>query len=270
MFASLPDLVDEIADGALVGVPADDAGVAMAATRELIRRGARDLRLFCLPRGGLAVDVLVGAGCVAEIETAAVALGEHRPAPCFTRALETGRLRVADATGPALHARLAATERGVPFMPMRGLIGSDVLAGRPDWRVVDDPLAEAGEPLVLLPAVELDVALFHCPAADAAGNLWIGRRRELATLARAAERTLATCEEIVPGSFFADERDAAGALSSLDVDAIALAPMGARPLALAGHYGVDADALDAYAEAARSEEGFRAWLDHALGQAVLA
>ena len=283
MFASLPDLADEIADGALVGVPADDAGVAMAATRELIRRGARDLRLYGLPQGGLAVDMLVGAGCVAEIETAAVALGEYGRAPCFTRAVETGRLRVKDATCPALHAQLTASERGVPFMPIRGPIGSEILAHRADWRVIDNPLADGddgdgdgdgdgddGDRLVLVPAVQLDVALFHCPAADEHGNLWIGRRRELATLAHAAERTLVTCEEIVPGSFFETERDAAGALSSLYVDGIALAPMGARPLALAEHYGVDGDALGAYAAAAGSEAGFRDWLDHALGQAVLA
>jgi glutaconate CoA-transferase subunit A len=270
MFKSLPELADDVADGARLGVPADYAGVAMAATRELIRREARDLRLYCLPQGGLAVDMLVGAGCVAEIETAAVSLGEYGPAPCFTRAVEAGRLAVKDSTCPALHAQLTATERGAPFMPLRGLIGSDIVAGRADWRVVDNPLAEAGDPVVLLPAVKLDAALFHCPAADEAGNLWIGRRRELATLAHAAERTLVTVEEIVPGSFFDSERDAAGALSSLYVDTIALAPMGARPLGLAEHYGVDADALEAYAQAAKSETSFKDWLDHALGQAVLA
>jgi glutaconate CoA-transferase subunit A len=274
MFHSLPELADAVPDGARVGVPADYAGVAMAAARELIRREARDLRLYCLPQGGLAVDMLIGAGGVGEIETAAVSLGEYGPAPCFTRAVEAGRLPVKDATCPALHAQLTATERGVPFMAIRGLIGTDILAQRADWRVIDNPLADGdeggGDPLVLLPAVQLDVALFHCPAADEEGNLWIGRRRELATLAHAAARTLVTVEEIVPGSFFETERDAAGALSSLYVDGIALAPMGARPLALGDDYGVDADAIQAYAEAAKSEAGFRAWLDHALGQAVLA
>lgn len=270
MFQSLPELADAVPDGAHLGVPADYAGVAMAATRALIRRGCRDLRLYCLPQGGLAVDMLIGAGCVGELETAAVSLGEYGQAPCFTRAVEAGTLAVKDATCPALHAQLTATERGVPFMPIRGLIGTDILAHRPDWKTVDNPLAGGGDPLVLLPAVRLDLALFHCPAADEHGNLWIGRRRELATLAHAAERTLVTVEEIVPGSFFESERDAAGALSSLYVDGIALAPMGARPLALGDHYGVDADAIQAYAAAARSEAGFRAWLDHALGQAVLA
>ncbi|MFP4126557.1 MAG: CoA transferase subunit A [Alphaproteobacteria bacterium] len=279
MFQSLPELADAVPDGARLGVPADDGGVAMAATRELIRRGCRDLKLYCLPQGGLAVDLLIGAGCVHEIETAAVSLGEYGPAPCFTRAVEAGTLQVKDATGPALDAQLTATERGVPFMPIRGLIGTDILAHRADWTTIDNPLAGGdpgdaaaggGDPLVLLPAVRLDVALFHCPAADEEGNLWIGRRRELATLAHAAARTLVTVEEIVPGSFFARERDAAGALSGLYVDGIALAPMGARPLALGDHYGVDADTLAAYARAATSEAGFKDWLDHALGQAVLA
>jgi glutaconate CoA-transferase subunit A len=270
MLLSLPELADRVPDGALVGVPPDYSGVAMALTRELIRRPARDLRIFCLPQGSIQVDMLIGAGCVADVETAAVTLGEYGAAPCFSRAVEEGRLVVKDSTCPALHAQLTATERGVPFMPIRGLIGTDILAHRADWKVVDNPLEEAGDPLVLLPAVKLDVALFHCPAADEEGNLRIGRRRELATLAHAATRTLVTVEEIVPGSFFERERDAAGALSNLYVEAVALAPMGARPLAHGEHYGTDADALRAYAEAAKSEAGFRAWLDHALGQAVLA
>jgi len=270
MFTTLPELAEAVPDGALLGVPTDYAGVAMAATRELIRREARDLRLFCLPQGSLQVDMLIGAGCVVEVETSAVSLGEYGPAPCFTRAVERGAIRVKDSTCPAMHAQLTAIERGVPFMPIRGLLGTDILAHRGDWKTLDNPMGEGGDPLVLVPAVRLDAALFHCPAADEEGNLWIGRRRELATLAHAAARTFVTVEEILPGSFFAREQAAAGALSGLYVDQIAQAPMGARPLGLADHYGVDGDTLRAYAEAARSEAGFRDWLDHALGQAVLA
>lgn len=270
MFLSLPELAEAIPDGACVAVPPDYAGVAMAATRELIRRDARDLRLFCLPQGGLQADMLIGAGCLEEIESSAVSLGEYGPAPCFTRAVERGEVRVRDSTCPAMHAQLTATERGVPFMPMRGLLGTDILAHRADWRTVDNPLGEGGDPLVLVPAVAPDVALFHCPAADEEGNLWIGRRRELATLAHAARRTLVTVEEIRPGSLFEREADAAGALSSLYVEGVALAPMGARPLGLAEHYGVDDDALAAYAAAAGTTAGFRAWLERALGKAVLA
>ena len=84
-----------------------------------------------------------------------------------------------DATCPALHAAFQAAEKGVPFMPLRGLIGSDLLAHRPDWKVIDNPFDD-DDPIVLLPALKPDVALFHAPIADRDGNVWIGRDRELA------------------------------------------------------------------------------------------
>ncbi|MEO1091414.1 MAG: CoA transferase [Pseudomonadota bacterium] len=264
MLRSLEALAEALPDGALVGVPADYSGVPMALTMALLRRRTRGLRLFCLPTGHLQVDVLIGAGAVAEVETSAVSLGEFGLAPCFSRACEHSEVVVRDSTCPAMHAQLTATERGVPFMPMRGLIGSDVLAHRPDWRVVDNPLSDGGDPLVLLPAIKLDVAVFHAPFADEEGNVWIGRRRELATLAHAAERSLVTVEAIRPGSIFEREGTAAGGLSALYVEAIAVAAKGAAPLGLGDVYGVDAAALGAYAKAARTREGFRQWLDARL------
>ena len=59
------EIADAVPDGALLGVPADYSGVPMAVTRALISRGARDLRLYCLPLTTMQGDMLVGAGCVA-------------------------------------------------------------------------------------------------------------------------------------------------------------------------------------------------------------
>ena len=98
----------------------------------------------------------------------------------------------------------------------------------------------------------------------------LGRRRELAALAPAAERVFVTVEEVRRKSLFADETDAAGALSGLYVERIALAPMGARPLGLGELYGADGEALRAYALAAKTQAGFDHWLAHALGHAVRA
>jgi glutaconate CoA-transferase, subunit A len=71
---------------------------------------------------------------------------------------------VRDATCPALHAQFQAAEKGVPFMPLRGLIGSDVLAHRPDWKIFDNPFGN-DDPIVLLPALKPDVVLFHAALA---------------------------------------------------------------------------------------------------------
>src|SRR4029077_7227199 len=74
-FLSLEDLVGQIADGAHIAIPPDYSFVAMRATRVLIRRKARNLRLLGVPTSGLQADLLIGAGCVAEIEAAGGGLG---------------------------------------------------------------------------------------------------------------------------------------------------------------------------------------------------
>src|SRR5512139_572880 len=192
---SIDDAIAAIVDGCMLVVPREVSGVAMAATRALIRRAVKRLHLVALPTSSLQADLLIGAGCVESIETSAVSLGEFGPAPCFTAAVMAGTIQVKDATCPALHAAFQAAEKGVPFMPLRGLIGSDLLAHRPDWKVADNPFDE-NDPIVLLPAMRPDVALFHAPLADRDGNVWIGRDRELATLAHAAKTTVVTVEKL--------------------------------------------------------------------------
>src|SRR5438128_560698 len=245
-----------ITDGCVLAVPREASGVAMAATRALIRRGVKGLHLIALPTSSLQADLLIGAGCVETIETSAVSLGEFGPAHAVT----SGAIRVKDATCPALHAAFQAAEKGVPFMPLRGLIGSDVLAQRKDWKVVDNPFGH-DDPSVLLPAIKPDVALFHAPLADRDGNIWIGRDRELATMAHAAAKTVVTVEKLHDGNLFDDPALAAGALGGFYVHAIAVAPKGAWPLGLADHYGADAAHLADYARMAASGDGFAAYLD---------
>jgi glutaconate CoA-transferase subunit A len=257
---TLDEALAPIVDGCMLLVARETAGVAMEATRALIRRGVKDLHLVTLPTSSLQADMLIGAGCVAEIETSAVSLNEHGPAPRFSAAATSGAVRIKDATCPAIHASVQAAERGVPFMPLRGVIGSDLLARRPDWTVIDNPFG-ADDPILLLPAVEADVALFHAPRADRAGNVWIGRQRELATMAHAAKKTVVTVEEVVEGDLFADPVTAAGALAGFYIEAVAVAPRGAWPLPLPDHYAADDAHLAEYARTAATAEGFAAYLD---------
>src|SRR3954469_8934214 len=153
---SVDDAVATIPDGAMVIVPREACGAPMEATRALIRRGVKRLHLVALPASTMQADMLVGAGCVETLETSAVSLGEFGPAPRFTAAILGRTIRMMDATCPALHAAMQAAEKGIPFMPLRGLIGSDILKHRPDWRVIDNPF-DNDDPIVLLPAIKPDV-----------------------------------------------------------------------------------------------------------------
>jgi len=252
-------LAARVDDGAMVAVPPDYSFVAMAATRALIRRGARNLHLLAVPQSGIQADMLIGAGCVAIMETAAVSLGELGSAPRFVAALKSGDVAIRDSTCPAIHAGLQASEKGLPFMPLRGLIGSDLLRVREDWKVSENPF-EQGDQIVVLPALKPDIALFHAPFADRNGNVWIGRRRELVTMAHAARHTMVTVEEICDIDLMADEPLAGGSIPALYVTALAVAPNGAWPLGLAGEYGPDEAHLAHYAKQARSSDGFQGYL----------
>ena len=256
---TLDALAARIEDGAMVAVPPDYSFVAMAATRALIRRGARDLHLLAVPQSGIQTDMLIGSGCIAIVETAAISLGELGAAPQFTAALKSRKIAIRDSTCPAIHAGLQASEKGLPFMPLRGLIGSDLMRVREDWKESENPFTQ-GDRIVVLPALKPDIALFHAPFADRNGNIWIGRRRELVTMSHAARGTLVTVEEIRDIDLMQDEALAGGSLPALYVTAIAEAPNGAWPLGLAGQYEPDAMHLANYAKQARSSEGFEEYL----------
>ena len=262
---SLAALAALIPDGAKLAVPADYSGVAMAATRELIRRGAKHLHLVGVPISGLQGELLIGAGCVRTVETSAITLGEFGAAPRFVEAVRYGTIELKDATCPAIHAAMQAGEKGLPFMPLRGIIGSDLLFHRDDWKVIENPF-EQGDRIVVLPAIQPDVALFHAPLADRDGNVWIGRRRELVTMAHAAKSTLVTAEEIRDESLLNDETLAAGVIPALYVTAIAEAKHGAWPVGLWDYYGPDETALQHYVTAAKTASGFARFLGEWLAE----
>jgi glutaconate CoA-transferase, subunit A len=257
---SLDDALSPITDGCMLAVPRETTGVAMAATRALIRGGLKRLHLVALPTSTLQADLLIGAGCIDTLETSAVSLGEFGPAPRFTAAILAGAIHMRDATCPALHAQFQAAEKGVPFMPLRGLIGSDLMTHRPDWKVIDNPFGN-NDPIVLLPALKPDIALFHAPLADRDGNVYIGTQRELVTLAHAAARTIVTAEKIHETNLLRDPLFAAGTLPGFYIEAVTVEPRGAWPLPLPERYGVDAAHMREYAQLAATPEGFAQYLD---------
>lgn len=274
---TVDDLAALVPDGASLTVQKGvEPDVPMALARALVRRGVRGLHVVTLPTAafpasGMLVDLLIGAGCVTSVETSGISLHELGPAPRFTAAVKSGSLRVLDATCPAVYAALQAGAKGQPFAPLRGLIGTDLLRHRPDWKVIDNPVAAPGsgpDPIVVLPALNADVAIFHAPKADAEGNVWVGNDRDRVLAAHAADTVLVTVEERVPGSFFADEALAAGTIPAALVTALAVVPGGCWPMTAGG--GCDLDAVHRYQQAARSDEGFADYLQREVLGAVAA
>lgn len=255
-------LAARVADGAVVAVGKTETGPAVALARALVRRRARGLHLVCVPTAGLQADLLIGAGCVEVVETSGITFGELGQAPAFGRAVREGRIGLRDSTCPAIYAGLQAAEKGLPFLPIRGLIGSDVAARRDDYKVIDNPFAEGeADPIVLVKAIRPDVALIHAPLADAEGNVWIGRQRGLMIMAHAARETLVTVERRFDGNLLDDPDKGPATISALYVTAVAEAPRGAWPHGLTGEYGEDGAHLALYVRLAATPEGFARYLD---------
>src|SRR4029078_12460667 len=105
---------------------------------------------------------------------------------------------------------------------------SDILAHRPDWRVIDNPFGD-NDPIVLLPAIKPDFALFHPGMADRAGNVFIGRDRELLTMAHASARTIATVEKIYDGNLMDDPALSAGTVPGVYAETMAVPRRGRSP-----------------------------------------
>ena len=269
--ASIDDLASAIPDGAKVAVPADYAGVSMAATRALIRRRVRDLHVVGVPTSGLQAELLIGAGCVKTLESSALTLGEYGPAPRFVKAVSDETIHLIDATCPAIHAALQASQKGIPFMPLRGILGSDVLKNHPDWKAIQNPFSGEEDPIVAIPAIQPDIALFHAPLADRDGNVWLGRKRELVNMAHASKTAFVTVDKIVETSLYETEEKAAGVLPALYIGKISLAPNGSWPLPFWNGANVDDAHMRRYIEMAASDAGFEEYLDRFVrGESVVA
>ena len=257
---TLDSLAARITDGASIAIATTRHGVAMRATHALIDRQVRDLHLIAVPTSGMQADLLIGAGCVATMESAGVTMDEQGQAPRFVAAVKAGSIKLKDTTCPALISAVQAGEKGIPFIPMRGLIGSDLLANRDDYRTIDNPLTDHSDPIVLLPAITPDFALFHAPMADRHGNVWIGKARELMTMAHAAKNTLITVEEVVDFDLMQNELYAPATIPAHYISACSVAKNGAWPLPLPERYKADAVEQSRYVGLAKTQQGFDSYL----------
>jgi len=259
IFVSLADLAQLISDGDKIAIPKDTSGVAMSATKELVKRRPQNLHLVCVPIGGIQADILIGAGLVSTVESSAITLGEYGIGPRFSQLLKSNEIKMLDSTCPAIYAGLQASEKGIPFIPLRGIIGSDLLENRSDWKLGENPFSE-DDPIVFLKAIKPDVCLFHAHSADKHGNVFVGRNRDLITLAHASARTLITVEKIIDDDFLSDNLRAGATLPAIYTSAISVAERGAEPLAFGEDYPEDQEFLTKYSIAAKTQLGFEKFI----------
>jgi glutaconate CoA-transferase subunit A len=245
-----------VPDGASVAMGmALESLIPFAAGHELIRQGRRDLELIG-PISDMLFDQLIGAGCVRRITAAWVGNVSAGLGHNYRRAVEHGvpnRLDLEEHSNFTVGLGLLAASMGVPYLPTRTLLGSDLARFNPRMRA-----AEPG--LLHVSAIQPDVAILHVQRADAEGhahcwgNLGLSKEAGLA-----AERVILVCEEVVaPAVILSDPNRIL--LPPRRVAAVVAAPGGAHPSPVQGYYGRDHVAFGEYHAATRAREGFLAWL----------
>ena len=160
-----------------------------------------------------------------------------------------------------MYSMVQAGSMGIPFVAVRGLLGSDILGHRGDLRVVENPFQKS-ETVVVAQPIRPDVAVFHAIRADPFGNALIpGGMRDDLMMARAARWVIVTSEEVTTKEIKGEEEGNRTFLPAVDVDQVVHAPYGAHPGSCGLSYGHDPAHIQEYIEAAKEEGTFKAYLD---------
>lgn len=227
--------------------------ISMSLVYEIVRQRRRNLTMF----GKTAVhdlDILIGGGCVDRVEAAYSFGHELRGlSPCGRRAVESGQVRVTgEISNAGFQWRFLAAAMGVPFMPVRTMLGTDTLK-HSSAKVIDDPWS--GKPIALVPACYPDVALFHVHRCDMYGNAQIdGIAVEDFELARAARRLLLTTEEIIEHEEI-QRQPWRTTIPFYLVDAVIEAPFGAHPTEMPLTYYFDEEHIAHWLEVSKTPQG---------------
>jgi glutaconate CoA-transferase subunit A len=245
--------------------------IPFAAAHELIRQGRRDLTLVG-PISDITFDQLIAAGCVRRVVAAWVGNVQHGSGYAFRRALETGvpgPLEIEDHSNLTIALGLEAAALGVPYLPTRTLLGSDLLARNPRLRVAPCPFT--GTPLTLVPALRPDVAILHVQRADPGGSChaW-GPTGVSGVAGKASRHVIVVCEELVDPAVIRSDPGRT-LLPGFLVSAVVHLPWGAHPSPVQGHYNRDhalyADYHAGSATHAATGDWLEAWVrglpDHA-------
>ena len=153
---------------------------------------------------------------------------------------------------------MKAAAMGVPFLPTRAMLGTDMLKYSAA-KVVEDPFT--GIKVALLPALILDVALIHVQRADKYGNCQIDGISGFAVeMSRACKRLIISAEEIIPTEEIRKYPDHT-AIPYFLVDAVVHAPFGSYPGEMAYMYGRDEEAIKEWVDMSSTEEGAKEYLD---------
>ena len=238
----------------------------MAFIYEVMRQRKRDLT-FLMSGWTEDADFLIGGGCVDRLEGSYLGLEAFGLAYCYRRAVEKGiprKIAIEEYSNFGMTMRFMAAAMGVPFMPIRSNLGSDLVRveafRHPKALVVDDPFG-SGDKVALLPACPADVALLHAQRCDEEGNAQVwGQIGDDLWGTHAGKKIVLGVEEIVPTKTIRKDPNRT-LVPGFRVDAIVHVPFGSHPYQVQGYYDIDVPFRKEYSERSVTLEGWQAWAE---------
>jgi acyl CoA:acetate/3-ketoacid CoA transferase alpha subunit len=235
----------------------------MAFAREAIRQGIQGLTVSqCV--GAMDTDMLVGAGAVSRLIYGGGSLDRFGMLKNVNAGIESGSLAAEEYSSLSIVFRYLAGSLGLPFIPIRSLAGSDLLArlrerSGSDVAFVEDPFSK-NRWLALKPLVP-DVAVAQVQTCDEEGNSWIlGPKWDSGDQVRASARTIVIAERVVPAEVIRREPERC-VIPNLLVSHVVELPFGAHPTSVYREYDYDGEGIREYVEAAGNRDTFRAYLE---------
>lgn len=254
-------IADLVPDGASVALGLQmEQMIPFAAGYEIIRQKKRGLTLIG-PISDILFDQMIAAGCVEKIIAAWVGNVMMGSAYNFRRAVERDGMKVINMSNFAVALALQAGAMGVPFLPTRTALGSDLAKGNHFFYQVFSPF-EPKESLHAVRALNPDVTIVHVQRADHDGNAhcW-GNFGVMIEGVRAGKRVIVVAEEIVAPEVIASDPNRT-VIPGFLVDAVVECAYGAHPSPVQGYYKRDDAFFRQYHEQTKTPADCDAWLNH--------
>jgi acyl CoA:acetate/3-ketoacid CoA transferase alpha subunit len=235
----------------------------MAFAREVIRQGIKNLTVSqCV--GAMDTDLLAGGGAVERVIYGGGALDRFGRLLCINAGIENGSIRAEEYSSLSIAFRYLAGSLGLPFIPIKSLSGSSILAqlqerSGSDIAFIDDPFS--GDRWLALKPLRPDVAIVQVQTCDEEGNAWImGPKWDSPEQAKASERVIIITEHVVPTDIIRREPERC-VIPNLLVSHVVELPFGAHPTSLYREYDYDSEEIKKYVEAAKKPDLWKAYLD---------
>jgi glutaconate CoA-transferase subunit A len=259
-------VAQHVYDGAFLFIGGYICRPPFSAIHEIIRQGRRDLTIT---RSNAAddFDLMIGAGCVKRFIATFISLGLYGLARCYRRSIENGiphKIEVEEYTNLSLPMMLMAGAMGMPFVPVKDMVGTDLLKikafmGENKYKVIESPFD--GTPTLLVPALKPDLGIIHVQQADENGNAQIwGIGGDCKWGANASKKVIVSCERIVSRETIGKDPSRT-IVPDFKVAAVVEEPFGAHPGYTPGFYDVDFSFGYVYQQASNTIEGLQAFLD---------